>query len=84
VFASTTGWDDHDRTLITAVDELNRDSMVSDTTWRKLSSMYDSEQLITLIATTARYRRVSMTLNVLGVQPAADDERLPVLDSPTP
>jgi len=74
-------WSERDRTLITAVDEMYRDSTVSDATWRKLTAIYDTDGLLAFVARAARYRRVSMTLNALGVQPAADEERLPVLSN---
>jgi alkylhydroperoxidase family enzyme len=79
VGVAASGWSDRDRTLLTAVDEMYRDSVVSDATWNRLSAIYDTDGLLALITRAARYRRVSMTLNALGVQPAADEERLPVL-----
>jgi len=56
-----------------------RDSMISDDTWAVLSEQYDTHQMISIAATAARYRMVSMALNAFGVQPRADDERFPVL-----
>ena len=35
---------------------------------------------MSIAATAARYRKVSMTLNAFGVQPLPDDERFPVLE----
>ena len=55
------------------------DTIVSDETWAALSESYDSRQLMSIAAITSRYRKVSMTLNTLGVQPLPDDERLPEL-----
>jgi alkylhydroperoxidase family enzyme len=83
VGVAASGWSERDRTLITAVDEMYRDSTVSDATWRRLTAIYDnnSDGLLAFIARAARYRRVSMTLNALGVQPAADEERLPDLSN---
>ena len=57
-----------------------RDTMISDATWERLSEWYDTHQLISIAATAARYRKVSMVLNALGVQPQPDDERFPVLE----
>ena len=37
-------------------------------------------QMLTIAATAARYRMVSMTLNGFGMQPLPDDERFPVLE----
>ena len=57
-----------------------RDTMISDDTWEALSASYDDHQMMSIAWTVARYRRVSMVLNALGVQPLADDERFPVLE----
>ena len=73
------GWDDNSLALITAADEMYRDTAISDETWADLSERYDTHQMMSIVWTTARYRRVSMVLNALGVQPLPDDERLPVL-----
>ena len=73
------GWNETERALIDAADEMYRDSMISDDTWAVLSERYDTHQMISIAATTARYRMVSMALNAFGVQPRADDERFPVL-----
>ena len=54
--------------------------MISDDTWEALSASYDNHQMMSIAWTVARYRRVSMVLNALGVQPLADDERFPVLE----
>ena len=36
--------------------------------------------MMSIAATAARYRKVSMTLNAFGVQPLPDDELFPVLE----
>ena len=74
------GWNDTELALIDAANEMYRDSVISDATWARLSEDYDTHQLISIAATVARYRQVSMTLNALGVQPLPDDERFPVLE----
>ena len=66
--------------IIDAADEMYRDTMVSDESWTRLSEHYDTHQMMSIAWTVARYRRVSMVLNALGVQPLADDERFPVLE----
>ena len=63
-----------------AADEMYRDTIISDETWAALSGNYDTHQMMSIAATVARYRKVSMTLNALGVQPLPTDERLPVLE----
>ena len=78
--ADATGWTANELALITAANEMYRDTTISDATWRELSQRYDTHQMMSIVATVARYRKVSMTLNALGVQPLPDDERLPVLE----
>jgi len=65
---SAPGWSDFDRALLTAVDELHRDSCISDASWEALSTQYDTRQLLDLIFAVGQYTLVSMALNSLGVQ----------------
>ena len=74
------GWNARERLLIDAADEMYTDTTISDETWAALAEHYDTHQLVSIAATAARYRKVSMTLNALGVQPLLDDERFPVLE----
>ena len=74
------GWNANDLALIQAANEMYRDTMVSDQTWDTLAERYNPHQMMSIVATVARYRRVSMTLNALGVQPLPDDERFPTLE----
>ena len=74
------GWNANELALIAAANEMYRDTTISDETWQNLSERYDTHQMMSIAWTTARYRRVSMTLNALGVQPLPDDERLPELE----
>ena len=73
------GWNDTERALIDAANEMFRDTTVSDATWAALAERYSEHQMMSIVATAARYRKVSMILNALGVQPLPDDERFPVL-----
>lgn len=74
------GWGANDLALIDAANEMYRDTMISDATWTTLSERYDTHQMLSIAATAARYRMVSMTLNAFGVQPLPDDEPFPVLE----
>ena len=78
--ADASGWNANELALIAAANEMYRDTTISDETWQNLSERYDTHQMMSIAWTTARYRRVSMTLNALGVQPLPDDERLPELE----
>ena len=73
------GWNETERALIDAANEMFRDTTVSDETWAALAERYSEHQMMSIVATAARYRKVSMILNALGVQPLPDDERFPVL-----
>ncbi len=74
------GWNETERLLIDAANEMYRDTTVSDETWNALAERYDTRRMISIAATAARYRMVSMLLNAFGVQPLPDDERFPVLE----
>tara|TARA_B100001146_G_C16078076_1_gene389379 strand:- start:422 stop:745 length:324 start_codon:yes stop_codon:yes gene_type:complete len=74
------GWSENELSLIRAANEMYRDTMLSDFTWSDLATRYDAHQLMSIVATVSRYRKVSMTLKAYGVQPLAQDERFPVLE----
>ena len=74
------GWTANELALIQAANEMYRDTMVSDQTWDTLAERYTTHQMMSIVATVARYRKVSMTLNALGVQPLLDDELFPTLE----
>ena len=78
--ADAEGWNERELTLIDAANEMYRDTTISDETWDRLSEWYDTHQKMSIAWTVARYRRVSMTLNALGVQPLPEDEGFPVLE----
>ena len=65
------GWGRWDATVLRAVDELHRDSFLSDETWTILSERYDAQQLMDVIFTGAEYIMLSMMANSFGVQPDA-------------
>ena len=71
------GGDPVDIALLRAVDELHRDAMVSDSTWRELAAVFDSRQMLDILITTGGYRMVSMALNTFGVQLEPGAERFP-------
>jgi alkylhydroperoxidase family enzyme len=61
------GWNDLDRLLLRAADELHDDQCISDATWKSLSDKLDTKQLLDLLFTVGQYTLVSMVLNSLGV-----------------
>ena len=62
------GWAPFEVTLLTAVDELHADAMITDATWQALSERYDTLQLMDFVFTVGQYNLVSMVLNSFGVQ----------------
>lgn len=62
------GWSDFDRLQLRAVDELRRDSFISDATWEGLSQRYDTRQMMDVVFAVGQYTLVSMALNTFGVQ----------------
>ena len=71
-------WDPLDRALLSASNELYRDGIVSDATWRAMSERLDTGLIMSAIFTTADYRAISASLNAYGVQlDDPRDERLP-------
>jgi 4-carboxymuconolactone decarboxylase len=76
--ATAAGWEASDRSLLKASDELYRDGIVSNATWRALSETLDTGLIMSAIFTTADYRAISASLNAYGVQlDDASDDRLP-------
>jgi alkylhydroperoxidase family enzyme len=72
------GWSDSDRAVLTMVDELRYDAMISDKTWAALHQSYSDNRVLDLMFTASQYQLVSMALNTLGVQRDPDmRERLP-------
>jgi alkylhydroperoxidase family enzyme len=77
--ADSPAWDPFEKTLIRAADELYRDAIVSDRTWRALAERLDPGLLMTTVATISDFRAISVSLNAYGVQLEAGDERFPTL-----
>jgi 4-carboxymuconolactone decarboxylase len=67
-------WDDDDRALLRAADELHTDATISDTTWDALRRRYDDQQLIEACMVVGQYHLVAFVLNALGVQVEDDPD----------
>lgn len=65
--------------LLLATDELYRDDVVSDETWAKLETEFDTLQLLDILTAIGGYRMFSMAINTFGVQldPNMSDARFP-------
>jgi alkylhydroperoxidase family enzyme len=73
------GWDPFEQAILRAADELYRDAMVSDATWKTLAARFDAPLLMSAVFTASSYRATSMALNAFGVQLEPGDERFPKL-----
>ena len=62
------GWDDFDRTLVRAADELHHDARIGDATWEALAARYDERQLIEVPMLVGHYHMVAFALNTFGVE----------------
>jgi 4-carboxymuconolactone decarboxylase len=70
-------WPPADDALITMVDELCDDDVVSDQTWSQLMTRWSDEQLLELLVLAGYYRLVSGMLNSAGVALEADTDGWP-------
>ena len=66
--SSDPGWDEHDRNLLRAVEELIGDQSISDDTWKALASRWNEQQLMELPVLTGHYVLTAMLQNALRIQ----------------
>lgn len=71
--AITTGpdaanWNEQDRAVLASVDELMKESRITDGTWTALSKHFDKRQLMDLVFTIGNYVLVSWSIAAFGVQ----------------
>jgi 4-carboxymuconolactone decarboxylase len=72
-------WNDLDRAIVTACDELVSDHFVSDATWAALAPLGHKGRM-DLVFTVGQYTQVSMVLNSFGVQLEDPGQLDPELD----
>jgi alkylhydroperoxidase family enzyme len=63
------GWTPRQRVLLEAADELHQARVVTEPTWKTLSSLLTVEQCIEVCFVVGHYEMLAMTLNSLGVEP---------------
>ncbi|HVM67167.1 MAG TPA: SDR family oxidoreductase, partial [Acidimicrobiales bacterium] len=61
------GWDEADRAVLRAADELHADATVSDATWALLSAQFAPADIVELIMVAGQYRMLSGLANAAGV-----------------
>jgi alkylhydroperoxidase family enzyme len=66
--SEASAWDPFEKVLLRVPDELYRDGIVSDATWRALAEQFDPTLMMTAVFTASGYRAVSMSLNSYGIQ----------------
>lgn len=62
-----------DSLVLTAVDELEDHSTLSDRTWEALAEHLDERQRMDLVFTVGTYAVLAMAFNTFGVQPVAEE-----------
>ncbi|HJR26043.1 MAG TPA: carboxymuconolactone decarboxylase family protein, partial [Acidimicrobiales bacterium] len=76
------GWDDLERALLAAVDELLAGADVHDMTWATLAAHLDPQQLLDVVFTVGAYDLVAMAFKTFGVEP--DEDLLAYRKRPSP
>lgn len=61
-------WNENDKILLQATDELHRDQFISDSTWEALAEILIQTQCMDLVFIVGHYTQVCMMLNSFGVQ----------------
>jgi AhpD family alkylhydroperoxidase len=63
------GWTPLEAALLSAVDELHGDGLISEARWRELSKHYDDKRMIELCMLAGHYEMLAKTITSLGIQP---------------
>ncbi len=71
------GWDDFERALLAAADELHGSRFISDSTWNVLAERYTDDELRQVVMVVGNYTQLAMFQNALGAQLPPGDEGLP-------
>ena len=74
-------WNDEERILLKATDELRFHCALNDEIWSEMNKYYSTKQIIDLIATVGQYTLVSYMLNSFGVQLEEDLNVAPRYDT---
>jgi len=70
------GWDERDRAILRAAEELHADTVISDETWAQLASFLSDEQLIELPIVVGWYALVAFAYNSLRMPLRPENEGL--------
>lgn len=70
------GWNDHERAILRAVEELYEDTMVSDETWAQLATRLDEHQLVELLVLVGQFVATAYFQNSLRLRLEPGNEGL--------
>ena len=66
--SSSPHWDDHERAVLQAVEELHENAMVSDETWERLSLRLDDDQKFELLILIGQFTATAYFQNSLRLR----------------
>lgn len=70
-------WPAADEALVRAADELHRDQVVGDATWKELADRYGDAQLVELCMVVGQYHLVAFTVRSLGIETEPGLDEMP-------
>ena len=62
------GWEDHEQAILTAVEELHANAMVSDQTWARLAERFDDHQMFELLVLVGQFTATAYFQNSLRLR----------------
>jgi 4-carboxymuconolactone decarboxylase len=65
--ADANAWDERQRALLRAADELRREAFITPATWTALARHFDTKQLVEIVYTVGGYTMTGLALNSFGV-----------------
>lgn len=69
-------WDDHERAILRAVEELMEGAMVSDETWAQLAARYSDHQMVELLILVGQFTATAFFQNALRLRLEAGNKGL--------
>jgi len=69
--SSASGWDERERAVLRAAEELHEDAMISDVTWESLSGRLDEKQLFELTVLVGQFTTIAYFQNALRLRLAS-------------
>lgn len=69
-------WDEHERAVLRAAEELHADAMVSDETWEQLSKRLSEHQLVELLVLVGQFAATAYFQNSMRLRLEADNQGL--------